>query len=563
MRTKRCFATRMVATAPACVPLVLAFCLAALGSIEHPAAMSPDVSALSREAAEVPIADESRVDDYLRRLFHAFPGPVTESDVIGMLGPELEGPVLHAIEVVGLPATPYLLERLSDPDPRNRELAVLTIGNIGDDSAVPALEKALRDAAPKVRARAAWALGSLRATEAVAALARRRRDTDWEVRMATAWALGNLRVRAAVGPLTELLQDKDRLVRATAAEALGGLGCTDPVPSLIPLLQDSDEWVRYKAAGALRVLTFGIVTAAKAPYDRKSWPRGPLHNLAVAYREFWRTHKEKSNDELMREAIGLRIHLLRPKDSVEEYYEIREPLEKLTFQSIYAASENDPMSLVLRWREWWARNRNTETWEWALQQTEWPAWPDLEDSCWGAIVREGAAKAIPVLAGLGQRDTRFPGTHVQLLKHLTLLDLGFGKPWATDDDRRAAAKAWQEWYSKHRNTWDVRGEMRRALPTAQGEDFWIAVKTLRWLGDFSAVPYVLKRADSRDYAEREAASKELQRLTGRQIGCRLHTWESDVQRANYAANWRLWWERNAERFRKREPPLPLPRMKKW
>jgi hypothetical protein len=515
-------------------------------------------AALCREAREVPITDSERTNEYLKRLFLVFPGPVRASDVNGYLGPEIEGPVLTAVEAVGLPATPYLIRACRDAKARTRELALRTIVRIGDDSAVPALVEALKDPEPAVRRAAAYGLGMFRATEALPALLSARLDPDVEVRDTVTLALGLMRVRRATRPLTELLRDSQRRVREQAAHSLGTLGCPEAVPYLIPLLEDKQGWVRYNAAMALRTLTYGIVTARRGNPSLQVALREPLRDLAQAYRQFWRTHRRRMPDEWLRESVELRIGMLGLPMTTQDYREIVPPLEQMTFQRFYVPDERGRMILATdKWQRWWAENRNRPEWEWMLR-SESPVLPEGESPPWAIVVKEGGLKAIPVAAALAESDWWRLQRSVEVTKHLTMIDFGFAKPGWTPETVASAAAAAREWYAQHRKGWDVLTQVRRALGAARGNDFWIAARTLRWLGDWSACPQMLEKLESKYPTERGTAARELEALTGRQIGRQVRASRSEVYLRNYAANWRLWLERNAERMRRREPALPMP-----
>jgi hypothetical protein len=350
-------------------------------------------------------------------------------------------------------------------------------------------------------------------------------------------------------------------VREQAARSLGMLGCPEAVPYLIPLLDDRQGWVRYDAMIALRTLTYGIVTARHGVPRLETALREPFPDLARAYRQFWRTHRRRSAGEWLRESVELRIGMLGLPMTTQEYREIVPPLEQMTFQRLYVPDERGEMILATdKWQRWWAENRSRPEWEWVLR-SESPVLQPGDSSPWAIVVKEGGLKAIPVAAELAESNWWHAQRAVEVTKHLTMIDFGFATPGWTPETIPIAAEAARKWYAQHGKDWDVRTQVRRALGTARGNDFWIAARTLRWLGDWSAWPQMLEKLESKYPSERGTAARELEALTARQIGRQVRASTSDLRMRNYAANWRLWLERNAERMRKREPALPMRRVR--
>jgi HEAT repeat protein len=138
--------------------------------------------------------------------------------------PDLNGHAkLAALDILGrihaLPAVPWLLARLDDPQ--------------GD-----------------VRSRAAHALGAIGVVEAAPALRAALTDPDWPVRAMAAKALGRIRDLDAIPPLCAALRDREWWVRANAAEALKLAG-PKGIEALEGMLQDADLYAKHQACSML------------------------------------------------------------------------------------------------------------------------------------------------------------------------------------------------------------------------------------------------------------------------------------------------------------------------
>ncbi|MDQ1251123.1 MAG: hypothetical protein QG646_192 [Euryarchaeota archaeon] len=114
---------------------------------------------------------------------------------------------------IGKPALPTLIQALGDENVRVRKYAAMTLGKIGDPSAIPALTQALSD-----------------------------KDEDCLL----------------------------CLLRGYAAEALGKIGDYSVVPALIQALSDKNGWLTDHAVSALREIgTPEAIKAIEEFYDRK------------------------------------------------------------------------------------------------------------------------------------------------------------------------------------------------------------------------------------------------------------------------------------------------------
>ncbi len=127
--------------------------------------------------------------------------------------------------MVGLvPEMIEVFEEASQDDPRVRHYLALSLGHLGDRSAVPTLIAALDDPDSTTRLYAGWALGNLGDPAAVEPLLRKFRDDDAGVRKMAVYAAGALGDPRATPGLTVALGDPDRDVSWNAAVALAQLG---------------------------------------------------------------------------------------------------------------------------------------------------------------------------------------------------------------------------------------------------------------------------------------------------------------------------------------------------
>ncbi len=223
-------------------------------------------------------------------------------------GPETIGLAFlsaRALQAVGGPAVPALLEALRHPDPLIRRRSAEVLGRIGDRSAVEALIAALADGDQGVRSAAAEALGSLGDRRALPALkealqgdlpfdltlllpaaasfgdpaiaplaAANVTHHDSRVRLAAIEILIRLQDPSAHGILLEALGDSCAGVAVAAAREFTARPDPRAVPRLVAALRSRDDRVRYYAAGALRACGAGVAAgeiieaAARGNNDR-------------------------------------------------------------------------------------------------------------------------------------------------------------------------------------------------------------------------------------------------------------------------------------------------------
>jgi HEAT repeat protein len=127
-------------------------------------------------------------------------------------------------------------EDAADDDPRVRHYLALSLGHLGDRTAVPTLIAALEDSDPTTRLYASWALGNLGDPQAVEPILSRFGDDDPGVRKMAVYAAGALGDERAVPRLQAALGDPDRDVSWNAAVALAQLGDASGEALLLQML---------------------------------------------------------------------------------------------------------------------------------------------------------------------------------------------------------------------------------------------------------------------------------------------------------------------------------------
>ena len=140
---------------------------------------------------------------------------------------------------------------LKDPNKDVRQDAAESLGRFNDPRAVRPLMAALTDSSADVRQAAAQSLGELHDAQAVPALSAALKDPKSDVRQAAAQALGELELKSAPPALIVALGDSDADVRQAAAQSLGEIQDPHAVPGLTALLSDPNGDVRESAVNSL------------------------------------------------------------------------------------------------------------------------------------------------------------------------------------------------------------------------------------------------------------------------------------------------------------------------
>jgi HEAT repeat protein len=130
------------------------------------------------------------------------------------------GDLLQAIENIGVPAVPSLIEALGDREGTVRKFAAVILGRIGDPRAIEELGMTLYDLHHDVSQAAAEALAKFGAP-AVEVLSEALRHPESTVREHAVIGLGKIQDVRVAPLLIEMLQDPERTVQKQAILALG------------------------------------------------------------------------------------------------------------------------------------------------------------------------------------------------------------------------------------------------------------------------------------------------------------------------------------------------------
>ncbi len=133
-----------------------------------------------------------------------------------------------------------------------RSLAAKALGDIGDPRACVALVEVLEDRSASLRLAALKSLGGLRCVEMVATVRAFLSDPDPRIRRTAALTLGEMQDLEASAPLVEMaLSDPSPLARPAAIEGLALLGDASVLPRILPLAEDTNAYLRASLAQAL------------------------------------------------------------------------------------------------------------------------------------------------------------------------------------------------------------------------------------------------------------------------------------------------------------------------
>lgn len=172
--------------------------------------------------------------------------------------------VLHGLGPDAKPAVPAILKVLDGGQPETQLLAVETLGEIGDESAIPKLIEVLKDHPFDIEINAAFALSKFgpAAKDAAEHLEKGLKSDDEAMRTVCAYSLAMIfpedeaRKTAAIGGLLKALQSEEQRIRVAAAGALIRLN-PDPEILKAPFLkafESADEDTRiamFAAVGSI------------------------------------------------------------------------------------------------------------------------------------------------------------------------------------------------------------------------------------------------------------------------------------------------------------------------
>ncbi len=147
-------------------------------------------------------------------------------------------------------ATPYLVKVLDHPDILARGNAAVALGKCGGRGAKDGLLKALQDSVNFVRTQAAAGLGFLKDTTTLPDLIKALQDDYYGVRFAAVNSLAKFDF-IAVPYLLKILDADEPMVRQLSAEALGKIRTLKTVPHLSKLLKSPFSSDRLAAIEAL------------------------------------------------------------------------------------------------------------------------------------------------------------------------------------------------------------------------------------------------------------------------------------------------------------------------
>jgi HEAT repeat protein len=155
-----------------------------------------------------------------------------------------------ALVRIGDAAVMPLIARLDDENPVARHAAAHTLGKIGDTRAVDALIHKLQDSDKAVVLKTAFVLGQIGDVKAIPALVRLLGHSERDIQTTLFNVLEGFGT-PAVQPLIAAMSDEQWQVREHAADILGLIGNQQAVDALAKALHDEHWQVRFAALTAL------------------------------------------------------------------------------------------------------------------------------------------------------------------------------------------------------------------------------------------------------------------------------------------------------------------------
>lgn len=156
----------------------------------------------------------------------------------------------RAIEAVGSPAEPYLINALKSPYLSVRENSARMLGVMESTDSICSLIEAMDDSSKRVHNAGIQALAKI-GEPAIAPLLEALSDGRVNIRAGSCAALRIIGVKGAISCITPLLSDESHYVRKEAAKSLGRLGDFTVVGDLCLALNDESRGVRLAAVTAL------------------------------------------------------------------------------------------------------------------------------------------------------------------------------------------------------------------------------------------------------------------------------------------------------------------------
>ncbi|MDH4185182.1 MAG: HEAT repeat domain-containing protein [Nitrospinota bacterium] len=160
--------------------------------------------------------------------------------------------VVHALSYLATPKVAIrLVPILESEDLMLRQMAVQTIVEKGDSTAVGPVVALMRSKDKNIRRAAADALSGLKGQGIVAALVKALRDEDWWVREIAVAALADRADGDSNEMVVSLLSDEDPYIRRIGAEYFCLVKFPSAYEGLVELLNDEDWWTRERSIVAL------------------------------------------------------------------------------------------------------------------------------------------------------------------------------------------------------------------------------------------------------------------------------------------------------------------------
>lgn len=200
-------------------------------------------------------------DDETRQQAAIALGKLGDKDALPLLLPYLKEGVkdvnkwelVEAFVGIGEPSVPHLIKALDSNDPKAKEIAIHSLGHVGDKSAVPYLVKLIDEDNPKLTSDIIRALGRLGDKKALPALIGLYNSKKLNLRKEIIFAFSGLPDNSIRPLLFEVARDKnaDLESRSSAIRTLGEIKDEEVIPFLEKLLKSENRMVQLNAAYAL------------------------------------------------------------------------------------------------------------------------------------------------------------------------------------------------------------------------------------------------------------------------------------------------------------------------
>lgn len=167
------------------------------------------------------------------------------------LDSEDSGRVIRAVIDIGKDAEDIVIEKITEGNEIVREGAAHILGEIGDKKSVNALILFLGDENGHVRQTSATALGKIGDAAAAKSLIDLLSDEYPNVQEAAIEALGRINDRTLIPHFLKMLANEDENIRGNVAKILGRLKAKETISNLLFMLKDESPYVRQRTVDAL------------------------------------------------------------------------------------------------------------------------------------------------------------------------------------------------------------------------------------------------------------------------------------------------------------------------